>query len=38
MMIRKFNELKEELKENMQNQFNDYQKTWKKNLRRHRSN
>jgi hypothetical protein len=39
MMIRMFNELEEELKENMQKQLNEYQENTekKKTLRRHRS-
>jgi hypothetical protein len=34
MMIRKFNELEEELKENMQKQFNKYQESMNKKLKK----
>jgi hypothetical protein len=38
MIIRMFNVLEEELKENMQKQLNEYIKNMEKNLRRHRNN
>jgi hypothetical protein len=39
MIKKKFNQLEEELKENMQKQFNKYQENMdKKNARRHRNN
>jgi O6-methylguanine-DNA--protein-cysteine methyltransferase len=37
-IIRMFNELKEELKVDIQKQLNEFQKKWIKKLRRHRNN